>query len=97
MELKFKIGGLIGYGKSYLDPLFRYSKLFRLLAKLHDAAGAVRAHSGKCPGYYYMFGRGQNSYLLGHVTGLLFCLYVKLFLPSILIYVDFEAVSLVLY
>ena len=46
-------------------------------------------HSGKGPGYCYMIGRGPNSCLLGHVTGLLFCLYVKLFLPSIFNSVDF--------
>ena len=89
MDQKFKFGGLIGYGNSYLDSVFRYSKVFRLHAILHDAAGAVRAHSGKGPGYCYMIGRGPNSCLLGHVTGLLFCFYVKLFLPSIFNSVDF--------
>ena len=81
--------GLIGYGNSYLDSVFLYSKVFRLQAKLHDAAGAVRSHSGKGPGYCYMIGRGPNSCLVGHVTGLLFCLYVKLFLPSIFNSVNF--------
>ena len=83
MNQKFKFGGLIGYGNSYLDSIFRYSKVFRLHAILHDAAGAVRSHIGKGPGYCYMTGRGSTSGLLGHVIGLLFCLYVKLFLPSI--------------
>ena len=83
MDQKFKFGGTIGYGNSYLELLFRHFKIFRLHAILHDAAGAVRAHSGKGPGYCYMIGRGPNSCLLGHVTGLLFCLYVKIFLPSI--------------
>ena len=77
MDQKFKFGGLIGYGNSYLDSIFRYSKVFTLHAILHDAAGAVRSHSGKGPGYCYMIGRVPNSCLLGHVTGLLFCLYVK--------------------
>ena len=36
-----------------------------------------------------MTGRGPDSCLLGYVTGLLFCLYVKLFLPSIFNLVDF--------
>ena len=36
-----------------------------------------------------MIGRGPNACLLGHVTGLLFCLYVKFFLPSIFNSVDF--------
>ena len=89
MDQKFKFGGLIGYGNSYLNSVFRYSKVFRLHAILHDAAGAVRAHSTKRPGYCYMIGRGPNSCLLGHMTGLLFCLHVKLFLPSFLNSVDF--------
>ena len=83
MDQNYKFGGAIGYGDSYLDSVFRYSKVFRLHAILHDAAGAVLVHSGKGPGYCYMIGRGPNSCLLGHVTGLLFCLYVKIFLCSI--------------
>ena len=78
MDQKFEFGGPIGYGNSWLDSVFRYSKVFRRHAKLHDAAGAVRTHSGKGPGYCYIIGRG-----------LLFCLHVKLFLPSIFNSVDF--------
>ena len=89
MNQKFPFGELIGYGNSYLDSVFRYSKVFRLHAILHDAAGAVRAHSGEGPGYCDMIGGGPNSCLLGHVTGLLFCLYVQIFLPSIFNSVDF--------
>ena len=89
MDQKYKAGGTIGYGISYLELLFRHFKTFRLHAILLDAAGAVRAHSGKGPGYCYMIGRGPNTCLLGHVTGLLFCLYVKIFLPSIFNSVDF--------
>ena len=37
MDQKFKFDGLIGYGSSYLDSVFRYSKVFRLHAILHDA------------------------------------------------------------
>ena len=87
MDQKFPFDGLIGYGNSYLDSVFRYSKVFRLHALLHDATGAVRTHSGKGPGYCYMIGRGPNFCLVGHVTGLFFCLYVKVFLPSILNFV----------
>ena len=47
MDQKSKFGGLIGYGNSYLDSVFRYSKVFRLHAVSHDAAGAVRLHSSK--------------------------------------------------
>ena len=89
IDQKFKFGGTIGYRDSYLESLFRPYKVFRLHATLHYAAGAVRAHSGKRAGCCYMIGRGPNSYLLGHVTGLVFCLYVKLFLPSFFNSVDF--------
>ena len=51
MDQKFKFGGLIGYGNSYLDSVFLYSKVFRLHAILHNAAGAVRSHRGKGSGY----------------------------------------------
>ena len=89
MDQKFPFGGLIGYGNSCLDSVFRYSKVFRLHAILHDTAGAVRLKTGKGPGNCYMIGRGPNSCLLGHVTGLFFCLHVKIFLPSIFNSVDF--------
>ena len=89
MDQEFPFGGLIGYGDSHLDNIFRFSKVFRLNAILHDAAGAVYLHNGKGPGYCYMIGRGPNSCLLGHVTGLLYCLYLKLFVPSIFNLVDF--------
>ena len=89
MDQKFKFGGTIGYGNSYLELLFRHFEIFRLDAILHYAAGAVRPHSGKGPGYCCMIGRGPNSCLLGHVTGLVFCLYVKIFLPSIFNSVEF--------
>ena len=96
MDQRFVFGGLIGYGNSSLDSVIRYSKLFRLHAILHDAAGALRAHSGKGPGYCYMTGRGPNSCLLGHVFGLLFCLYVKIFLPFNFNSVDFwKSMSLI--
>ena len=50
MDQKFIFGGTMGYGDSYLEFSFRYFKVFRLHATLHDAAGAMRAHSGKGPG-----------------------------------------------
>ena len=56
MDQKFNFGGLIGDGNPSLDSVFRYSKVFRLHAILHDAAGSVRANSGKCPGCCYMIG-----------------------------------------
>ena len=80
---KNKFRGIFGYGYSYLEFLLRHFKVFRLQAILYDAAEALRAHSGKGPGYSYTVGWGPNSCLPGHVTGLHFCLFVELFLPSI--------------
>ena len=56
---------------------------------LRDAAVTLGAHSGKRPEYCYKIGRGPGSGVLGHVTGLLSCFYVKIFLPSIFTSVDF--------
>ena len=96
MDQKIKFGGTLGCRNSYLKSLFRHFKTFRLHAILHCAAGAVRAHSDKGPGYCYTIGRGPNSSLLGHVTGLLFCLHVKNFLPSFFNFVDFwNSISLI--
>ena len=89
MDQKFEFRGLIGYGNYCLNSVFRYSKVFRIHAMLHNAAGAVRTDSAKGHDYCYLTVRGPHSCLLGHVTGLLFCLYVKLFLPSIFNCVDF--------
>ena len=89
MDQKFPRGGPTGYGNSFLDSILCFSKVFRLHAILPDGAGGVQSHTGKGTGYCYMIGRGPNSCLLGHVTGTLFCLYLKIFLPSILNSVDF--------
>ena len=89
MDQKFNFGGTIGYGDSYVEFLFRHFKVFRLHAVLHDAAEAVRTHSDGWLGYCYMIGRGPSSCLLCHVTGLLFCLYVKIFQPSFFNSVNF--------
>ena len=53
---KLKLGGAIGYWDSYLEFFFRHFKVSRIHAILHDAAGAVRAHSDKGLGYCYMSG-----------------------------------------
>ena len=60
LDQKFKSGGLIGYGNSYSDSVFCYSKVFRLHAILHDAAGAVQLQTGKGPGYCHKIGRGPR-------------------------------------
>ena len=96
MDQYFPFCGLIGYRNSFSDSVFRYCKVFRLHAILHDAAWEVRSHIGKGPGYCNMIGRGPSSCLLSHVTGLLVCLYVKIFLPTSFILVDFwNSISLI--
>ena len=87
MDQNFQFGGRIG--KSYWDSILCYSKLFRLHALLHNAAGAVSSHTGNGLGYCYMIRQDPNFCLLGHVTGLKFCLYVKIFVTSILNSVGF--------
>lgn len=73
-------GGLIGIDDSSLDTVLKHSKVFRLHAILHDAAGFVKDYNSKGPGYIYAFGSGSlNSCILGHLSGLIFCLYLKLF------------------
>ena len=62
MDQKLKFGGLIGYGNSYLDSVFRYSKVFKLHAKLHDAAGAVRTHSAT---WLLLYDWTRTKFLLG--------------------------------
>ena len=89
IDQKFNFGGKIGYGDSYWDSVFRYSKVFSLHAILHDATGAVRFQSGKGHGYCYMIGRDPNCCLLSQVTEPIFCLYLKVFQPSFFNLIDF--------
>ena len=89
MDQKFLLGGLVGYETFHLVSILCYSKVLRQHTKLHDAAGAVRSHTGKGPGYCYIIGQGPNSCLIGHLTGLLNCSYVKISVPSIFNSVDF--------
>ena len=75
-------GGLIGIDDSSLDSFLKFSKVFRLHAILHDAAGFVKEHSGKGPGYFYFANCcGLSSCYIGHISGLFFCLYIKFFKP----------------
>ena len=49
VDQKFLHDGKIVYGDSYLDCVLCHSKVFGLHAILHDAAGAVRLHTGEEP------------------------------------------------
>ena len=56
MDQNFNIGGTNGFVDSYPEFLFCHFNVFKLHAKLHDAAGALRSQSGKGPDYCYMVG-----------------------------------------
>ena len=81
IDQKFPHGGRIGYGNSLLDFFLARSKIFCLHAILHYFAGAVRTTTDKGPGYCYMLPQIPSSFLLGHITGLFFCLYIKVCHP----------------
>ena len=83
MDQKFPFSGLIGYGNSCMDYFFANSKIFRLHAILHDSAGSVKSTTKKGPGYCYVAPSLPNLCFLGHVTGLFFCFYVKIFASSV--------------
>ena len=83
MDQKFPFGGLIGYGNSCMDYFFAKSKIFRLHAILHDSAGSVKSTTKKGPGYRYVAPCLPSSCFLVHVTGLFFCLFVKIFASSV--------------
>ena len=83
IDQKFPHGGKIGYGNSLLDFFLARSKNFRLHATLHNSAGAVKTTTDEGPGYCYMHPQLPSSCLLGHITGLFFCLYIKVCHPHI--------------
>ena len=89
MDQYIQFSGTIGYVGLYLDFFSRHFKVFRLHAIIHVAVRAGKTHSDKRSGYSYMIGRRPKLCLLGHVTGLLFYLHLKLFPPSIFNFVDF--------
>ena len=88
-DQKFPHGGRIGYGNPLLDFFLARSKIFCLHAILHDSAGAVKTTTDEGPGYCYMMPELPSSCLLGHITGLFFCLYIKVCHPHIFKILDF--------
>ena len=85
IALKFRpYGGFIGIDNSRLDPLLKHSKVLRLHAALHDAAGFVKDCRNKGPGYVYAVRYSPlNNCLFGHLTRILFILSVKIFHPRL--------------
>lgn len=80
-------GGQIGIGNSnpLLEQILSVSKVFRLHAVLHDASGYVRRVYDVGPGYIYALGHSQkiNSCFLGHLSGLAYCVFLKIVYPKI--------------
>ena len=72
-------GGIIGINNSRLDCIFRRFKIFRLHAILHDACGYMNDIYSVGPGYSYVIPCKFSSCFVGHVSGLAFCTYLKLF------------------
>ena len=83
IDQKFCHGGRIGYGNSLLDFFLARSNIFRLQAFLHESAGGVRTTTDEGPGYCYMLPQLPSACLLGQITGLFFCLYIKVCHPDI--------------
>ena len=80
-DQNFPHGGLIGYGNSIQNFFLSKSKVLHLHAILNDSAGAVKATTNGGLGYCYMLPQTPSSCLLGHITGLFFCIYVKICHP----------------
>ena len=72
-------GGLIGIDNSSLDKYLKDSKILRMHAILHDAAGFVREVYNTGPTYCYVLPWKCNSSL----SGITFCLYIKLKKPKL--------------
>lgn len=85
LEIALKLrpyGGVIGIDNSRLDNYLKGSKVLRLHAILHDAAGFVLEHSGEGPGYVYAVSCPISSPFVGHTTGIGFCLFHKVLRPT---------------
>ena len=83
MNILYPHGGLIGYGNSKLDTLVRFSNVFPytqiytmqlvLFMQRKEADRVTVTCLDVDP---------PSSCVLGHITGLLYCLYLKMFVPS---------------
>ena len=75
-------GCMTGIGNSWVHLFSRNCKFLRLHAILHDSAGFLKTKYNIGPGYCYMFKRVQlNSYLIGHIAGIVYCIFLKFFDP----------------
>ena len=83
MNQKIPSGGLIGYRNSCIDYFLHTPKFLDYMQFYMTLLDLWILLRKKCPGYCYAAPRLPSSCFLGHVTGLLFCLYVKIFAPSV--------------
>ena len=82
LEIVLKLrpyGGLIGIDNSSLDKYLKSYKFLRLHAISHDASGFIAEHSQKGPRHSYVLPCPIKKAYTGHMTGLMFCLFVKTF------------------
>ena len=86
MDQNFPFGGVIGRGNSCIRCF--NSKIFRLHAILHDATGSVKSTTHKGPGYCCILPRFPSSCFLGHMIGLLSCLYINVFASTVYVLFD---------
>ena len=76
-------GGIIGIDNSSFDKYLKVSKVLRLHAILHDAGGFIYEIYNQGPGCSYMLPWKSSNCFSGHLSGRLFCLFLKIFHPSI--------------
>ena len=76
-------GGIIGIDNSSVEKYLKISKVLRLHAILHNAGGFIYEIYNQGPGYSYMLPRKSSNCFSGHLSGILFCSYIKAFHPSI--------------
>ena len=76
-------GGIIGMDNSSVDKYLKISKVLRLHAILHDAGGFVFEIYNQGPGYSQMIPWKSSNCFSGPLSGILFCLYIKVFHLSI--------------
>ena len=81
-------GGIIGIDNSSVDKYRKISKILRLHAILHDASGFIYEIYNQGPGYSYMLPWKSSNCFSGHLSGILFCLYIKVFHPSIFLILE---------
>ena len=69
--------GVFGIDNSSLDKYLIDSKILRLHAILHDALEFVHEFHNTGPNYCYMLHWKFNNSLIGHLSGITFCLKLK--------------------